>query len=231
MLYSVDGTSYTATATIFPVYDFSSVNDSLVLRHFAAILSEVVDIQPGAGSSAKKICIAPSCLESYDITSEISDIDFFTSTPTSHMRDLLALSVKCRNAIVLTDHMGRIVHINKGFQELYGYSLIEVQGRVINDIVCKKAPSKDFFSVLLKSFKGCQYSSHHQAKYGLSFFCTMNLVPVNGNSKLSGKLTKFSIFSIMLSQLIVFAPQLFIRSHSFLCPFTAVDIFYPNCDS
>ena len=59
---------------------------------------------------------------------DLSLEDFVKISYTARLSDLLRLMVICRNPIVITDVSGRILHANKGWSELTGFSLGDVEG-------------------------------------------------------------------------------------------------------
>jgi len=159
---------FTATVIVFPVYDTVEPNgqetENPVLTHFATMLTQIEtlrqeEVEPiiptsiskcGLGTSGKSV---PSktpydrrqnCRK-YDIEYALTPDSFKDISTTVRLSDLLRLMLCSSEAMVLYDTRDRIVHTNKAYTRMTGYSLSDVEGK--NNYVMLQGPLTDVLAV------------------------------------------------------------------------------------
>ena len=102
--------------------------------------------------------------------------------------DLLRLMLTCVDAMVLTDKMGRIVHCNREWVELTGYSLSEVEGsdcRLLQGSMTDHAETRRS-----KEYQRLQKPSSmtvvNYRKDGSMFLNHVTTLPIRGGYKTNG---------------------------------------------
>jgi len=181
-----NGSSYSTTATLFPVYDVDITRTTNELTHFVAVFSNVVE---ASATSLVPVEVSErrSCFSSGSFS--IRHEDFVTLTATARLSDILKFSLKCKDPLVLTDTTGRVIHTNKPWLELYGYSHCEVEGIVLLDVVTREMHTQEMVTNVFNPLTTFQCTSLHRTKEGDIFVCTMTVAPVCGMIKASGKIT------------------------------------------
>lgn len=103
--------------------------------------------------------------------------------------DLLRLMLTCVDAMVLTDTEGKIVHCNRQWVELTGYSLREVEGSTcsllqgsMTDLVETRRSA-----ALLRLNKSSSMSVVNYRKDGSMFVNQVTTVPIRGGFRSHGK--------------------------------------------
>ena len=207
--YRKNGSLFSATVHVFPVYDTVSPTgadgDDPVLTHFATVLE---DIQAVAVEDALRLvpesvahCLSVAdrlpalngsiplppdrrmqslkCEVEYKLTSD----RFKLIGATVRLSDLLRLMLGSVEAMVLTDSQGRILHVNKAWRKLCGYSLSDVEGRTC---ALLQGPMTDLLAVrrceqvFRKEGRPASMTVANYRKDGLLFNNFVTIVPIRG---------------------------------------------------
>jgi PAS domain S-box-containing protein len=118
-----------------------------------------------------------------------SSQSFERSATAVRISDLLRLMLTCVDAMVLTDIEGKIVHCNRQWVELTGYSLSEVEGSTcsllqgsMTDLIETRRSA-----ALLRMHKSSSMSVVNYRKDGSMFVNQVTTVPIRGGFKSDGK--------------------------------------------
>jgi PAS domain S-box-containing protein len=209
---------------VFPVYDIDISRTASELTHFAVVFSNIVEATTTANFSSLESRDISCCasIGSYTICSE----DFIALTATARLSDTLKFLMICKDALVITDINGRIVHINKSWQEVYGYSLCEVESLLLLDVVTRQKHNQETITSVFNASKTFQCTSNHCRKYGEDFPCTLILTPLQGTIKLSGIFKMIYYFCTSSYRYNILNLDCYFhlfRNNPFCCPSTACD--------
>ena len=123
---------------------------------------------------------------------DLSLEDFVRISYTARLSDLLRLMVICRNPIVITDASGRILHANKGWSELTGFSLGEVEG-----LTCRvlQGPATDSNEVarcmaIVRGGARAEMEVVNYKKDQTPYLAKVAIVPLKGAYQNQGKLQR-----------------------------------------
>jgi PAS domain S-box-containing protein len=219
--YRKDGTLFSATVHVFPVYDTVSPTgadgDDPVLTHFATVLEdmETVSLEQAQRMVPESVahCLAPAAdrLPSLNSSVKLVGVDrrlqsrkceveyvltadrFELIGATVRLSDLLRLMLGSLEAMVLTDSQGRILHVNKPWRKLCGYSLSDVEGR---SCAILQGPMTDLLAVrrceqvYRKEGRPASMTVANYRKDGLMFNNCVTIVPIRGGY-LHGEVTHY----------------------------------------
>ena len=103
--------------------------------------------------------------------------------------DLLRLMLTCVDAMVLTDSEGKIVHCNRQWVELTGYTLSEVEGSTCSMLQGSMTDQVETrrSAALLRLNKSSSMSVVNYRKDGSMFVNQVTTVPIRGGFKSNGK--------------------------------------------
>ena len=192
--YRKNGSAYSATVTVFPVYDSVSPDgpgcDTAFLTHFSASLSSITDVEvsnsvvAGASASVKDEDRRASCLQ-YSAVCHISAANFIKFCSTVRLSDLLRFALTCSNAVLITDASGRILHINNGWYDVYMFTLVEVEMKDPFTVVTGREFDSETLKRLFIPTDPTQCTQGHMNRNGESFSSTVTVVPIKGGLRSS----------------------------------------------
>lgn len=153
------------------------------------------------------------CGESSNFCSPFSiSQNFEQSGRDIRISDLLRLMLTCVDAMVLTDKMGRIVHCNREWVELTGYTLSEVEGsdcRLLQGSMTDHVETRRS-KELQKLQKPSTMTVVNYRKDGSMFLNHVTTLPIRGGYKTNGKYCTYisilgyiDLLMLILCQLIV----------------------------
>ena len=207
--YRKDGSKYSATVTVFPVFDsISPESESPILTHFAAILSSISDVTTDLETSEVNEDIAEmekteencgiteteqsersyeidfvdrrtTCLQ-YNAPCHITPDNFIRFCATVRLSDLLRFALSCQVPLVITDENFGTVHINKAWNECYDYTLVDVENEnPINILLRDYDPTSEFHS----PSSSTQYQMLHYSRDGSPVDVLVTTMPIKGGIK------------------------------------------------
>ena len=114
---------------------------------------------------------------------------FERSATAVRISDLLRLMLTCVDAMVLTDSEGKIVHCNRQWVELTGYTLSEVEGSTCSMLQGSMTDQVETrrSAALLRLNKSSSMSVVNYRKDGSMFVNQVTTVPIRGGFKSNGK--------------------------------------------
>ena len=188
--YRKDGSQYSATVTVFPVYDsISPGSPAPILTHFAAYLSSICNVDAADSADMKTdeevncgdgfVDRRTNCLQ-YNAPCHMSPENFIRFCKTVRLSDLLRFALSCQVPLIITNADFGTIHINKAWNELYHYTLVEIENQnPMNLLTRETKDSQQFYS---PSF-ACQNQMVHYKKDGTSVNVLVTTMPIIGGLK------------------------------------------------
>ena len=189
--YRKDGSNYTATVTVFPVFDsVSPESEAPILTHFAASLSSISDVNPSnmekhqgtANVEENEINYEneivdrrTTCLQ-YNAPCRISPDNFIRFCSTVRLSDLLRFALSCQIPLLITDENFRTLHINKAWNVIYQYTLVEMENQNPTNILMRESKDLEYYSPTSST----QVRVVHYKKDGTALDVLVTTAPIKG---------------------------------------------------
>jgi PAS domain S-box-containing protein len=120
--------------------------------------------------------------KSFKSECHLTSESFTKSATTVRISDLLRLMLSCSDAMVLTDKKGRIIHCNRQWVELTGYTLSDVEGSSCGFLQGSMTDYNEIkrCGILNKSLLPSQMKVVNYRKDGLMFTNHVTTAPIKG---------------------------------------------------
>mmetsp|Transcript_35955 Transcript_35955/g.34032 ORF Transcript_35955/g.34032 Transcript_35955/m.34032 type:complete len:515 (+) Transcript_35955:255-1799(+) len=224
--YRKNGEAFNVSITVFPIYDSFGAGEPPILTHFATVLSDITSINleeteeiiPLSISKALSDQMTPKYVkENTDSTNGIKDIvdrriysrkfdgecnlnseTFEFITRDIRMSDLLRLSLSCTNGITLKDKDSNILHCNKAYAQLTGYTLRDIEGTKETMLFGSMTDYREIkrCNLLQKSLSLSRMTVVNYRKDGSMFYNYITTVPIRAGYN-STDVTHFCTLSIL----------------------------------